>query len=157
MTSDIDRSHFCRYDTDERDFLVDINAFPNEVLPKPPHLISAEVLVLEGEFHIVRLARVFIKLRIGRSWESEGLGVASLRTLVTVISPLFLIPNTSAILPGIDALKVERQRYHMESSTHMLGSYAKRTYLQLRPNQIVVLPWDEKQEPRVRVIDGHSQ
>ena len=33
-------------------------------------------------------------------------------TFVTVISPLFLIPKTSAILPGMDILEGERERCH---------------------------------------------
>ena len=62
MASNVDCRHLCGYDTDERDVLVDVDAFSNEILTEPPHLISAEILVLECEFYIIRLARVFIEL-----------------------------------------------------------------------------------------------
>ena len=102
MPSNIDRGHFRGYDTDERNILADINAPPNEVLPESPHFISAEVLVLECKFYVFRFARILIKL--GREVLMYSHFSASLRTFVTVISPLFLIPNTSAIFPGIDIL-----------------------------------------------------
>jgi len=62
MTTNIDCCHLGGYDADERNVLVDVDAFSNKVLPKPPHFISAEILVLECKFHIVRFARVFIEL-----------------------------------------------------------------------------------------------
>ena len=65
MASNVDRRHFGGYDADERDVLIYVYAFSNEVLSEPPHFISAEVLVLERKLYIVRLAGVFIKLRIG--------------------------------------------------------------------------------------------
>jgi hypothetical protein len=65
MPSDVDCGHFRGYDTDERDILIDINAFPNEVLAESPHFISAEVLVLKCKFDVFRLARIFIKLGSG--------------------------------------------------------------------------------------------
>lgn len=64
MTSNIDCGHFRGNDADERDILVDINAFPNKVLPQSPHFIPAEVLVLECKLNIIRLARIFVKLII---------------------------------------------------------------------------------------------
>ena len=62
VASNVDCRHLCGYDTDKRDILVDVDAFSNEILTEPPHLISAEILVLECELYIIRLARVFIKL-----------------------------------------------------------------------------------------------
>jgi hypothetical protein len=122
MPSNVDCCNFGGYDADEGDILVDINAFPNEVLPESPHFVSAEVLVLECKFYIFRLAGILIKLGtkilgagvcIAMVWKS-----ASLRTLVTVISPLFLIPNTSAIFPGMDILGREREGCHTEIPRH---------------------------------------
>ena len=65
MPSNVDCGDFGGYYADERDVLVDVNAFPNEVLPEPPHFVSAEVLVLEREFHIFGLARILVKLGMG--------------------------------------------------------------------------------------------
>ena len=63
MTSDVDCCHLGGYDADERDVLVDVDAFSNEVLPEPPHFIPAEILVLECKLYIVCLARVFVELK----------------------------------------------------------------------------------------------
>jgi len=62
MASNVDCRHFGGYDADERDVLIYVDAFSNEVLAEPPHFISAEVLVLECKFYIVRFARIPIEL-----------------------------------------------------------------------------------------------
>jgi len=62
MPSNVDCSHLGGYNTNERDVLVDIHAFSNQVLPKSPHFISAKVLVLECKLYIIRLAGVFVEL-----------------------------------------------------------------------------------------------
>ena len=62
MSLNIYRGNLRGNDADERNILVDINALPNEVLGKPPHFISAKILVLECEFHVVCLARILVKL-----------------------------------------------------------------------------------------------
>jgi len=62
MSSNVDCCHLGGYNADERDLLVDVDAFSNELLPEPPHFISAEILVLECKLYIIRLARVFIEL-----------------------------------------------------------------------------------------------
>ena len=56
MPPNVDCGHFRGYETDERNILVDIDAFPDKVLSEPPHFVSAQVLVLECEFYIFRLA-----------------------------------------------------------------------------------------------------
>jgi len=62
MASNVDRRNFGGYDADERDVLIYVYAFSNEVLPEPPHFISAEVLVLECKLYVVRFARILIEL-----------------------------------------------------------------------------------------------
>jgi len=62
MASDVDRRHFGGYDANERDVLIYVYAFSNEILSEPPHFISAKVLVLECKLHIVRFARIPIEL-----------------------------------------------------------------------------------------------
>ena len=56
MASNVDRRNLGGYDTDKRDVLVDVYAFSSEILPKSPHLIPAEILVLECKLYIIRLA-----------------------------------------------------------------------------------------------------
>lgn len=65
MPSNVYCGYFRGYDTNERYILVDIDAFPNEVLPKSPHFVPTEVLILERKFYIFRLARILIKLGVG--------------------------------------------------------------------------------------------
>ena len=56
MTSNVDCHHLGGYDANKRDILVNVNAFSNEVLTEPPHFVSAEILVLECELYVIRLA-----------------------------------------------------------------------------------------------------
>lgn len=62
MSSNVDCCDLRGYDADEGDVLIYVYTFSNEVLTKPPHFISAEVLILECKLYIVRFARVFVEL-----------------------------------------------------------------------------------------------
>ena len=75
---------------------------------------------------------------------------------MTVISPLFLISNTSAIFPGMDILGRERKGRHTGKTerVRVRGGY---TYLQLGLDQVLVLSRHKKQEAGIRVAEGHSQ
>ena len=48
-----------------------------------------------------------------------GSEIAWSRTFVTVISPLFLISNTSAMFPGIDISRTGQERRRVEGSMHL--------------------------------------
>ena len=61
---------------------------------------------------------------LGTELYGGNLEVAWLRTFVTVISPLFLIPNTSAILPGMDILGTGQER---SSHGNQLPGWERRT------------------------------
>lgn len=48
--------------SNEGQFLVDVDRLTDEVLTHPPHLIATKVLVLESEFNIVCTPLVFVDL-----------------------------------------------------------------------------------------------
>ena len=62
MSSDVDCGDLRGYDANERNVLIYVHTFSDEVLTKPPHFISAEVLILERKLYVVRFARVFVEL-----------------------------------------------------------------------------------------------
>ena len=64
---------------------------------------------------------------LGTELPATSFEVALLRTFVTVISPLFLIPNTSAMLPGMDIFATGQERRHMESTTRLPPGRERRT------------------------------
>lgn len=65
------------------------------MLSKPPHIITAQILVLEDEFHVVRAA--FLPVNLEYLSEGDTVDSVTVRTLITVTSLLFLSPKASAM------------------------------------------------------------
>jgi hypothetical protein len=73
VSANVNRVNFCRNRPHKGHELIGVNALIDEALTKSPHIVSAQVQVLENKFYVIRTTTLLVNLVEAIQYDELGM------------------------------------------------------------------------------------